>query len=101
MKIKYFDNNMILENEQVEVWMEEIEGSNARHDDIILHIFQLYHYDPDPAFCKYIQEKKTHWNKVSKPNGYLLSNLDSESSTILLTTQPGKNWIRWRPSPWP
>ena len=58
IKIKDYGNDVILAKKQVKVCMEEIKGSNNWHDDILLHIFQLYHSAPDPVFREYIQEKR-------------------------------------------
>ena len=52
INMKDSDNDLSLANYQVKGWMEEIEGSNNRHDNIFLHIFQLYQSNPEPLFCK-------------------------------------------------
>ena len=55
LKVKTFDNNMSLANEQVNGWMKEIKDINNQHNYIVIYIFQLYHSTPDPVFGNYIQ----------------------------------------------
>ena len=63
IKMNIFDKNTSLANEEVKSWVEEIRRSNHQNDDIVLHIFQLYHSTPNPVFCEYIREKRNKWEE--------------------------------------